>query len=225
LGGVLIPFSWYVYFYLGVLLTLPVVRYLFPKGRLLGVLLAYIPLTALAFVWGWLDKTDQFTLYRELVVYYVCVLGGFSFAKYGLFEAVRSGLNKVKLDHWWFYIPLSLLSMAAVSLVRNVLLFPFAILPILFACVCLFERPLPSWVLFPLSWLGKLSMPIWFIHYVFFADYINGFIPLYSVVMSPRIGIIILTFALVICIPIALIYYAFFAWIGRFVYKKNKKSV
>jgi peptidoglycan/LPS O-acetylase OafA/YrhL len=214
-----------VYFYLGVLLTLPLVRYLFPKGRVLGVLLAYLPLILAALVWGLLDKTDRFTQYRELIVYYACVLGGFAFAKYSWFETVRGWFKSAKIDHWWFYLPLAILSLIAVSLIRNVLLFPFAALLILFACVYLFERSVPKWIGFPLRWLGTLSMPIWFIHFVFFADYINDFIPLYSLVMSPRISIVILAFALVLCVPVALIYCPFFAWIDRFAYKKNKKSV
>jgi len=220
-GGGLLPFAWYVYFYIGVLFTLPLVRYLFPKGRVLGVLLAYLPLILAALVWGFLDKADRFTQYRELLVYYACVLGGFAFAKYSWFETVRGWFKRAKIDRWWFYLPLAMLSLIGVSLIRNVLLFPFASLLILFACVYLFERSVPKWIAFPLRWLGTLSMPIWFIHYVFFADYINRFISLYTWVNFPRLGPIILVFCLLISAGIALIYHALFSLPGHLLSKRK----
>jgi hypothetical protein len=210
-GGVLNPFAWYVYFYLGILLLLPLLRYLFPKQALLGLAIGYLPLLIAAFVWGFLDKADTYTSYRELLVYVVCVLGGFVFAKYGLFETARKGLAKIKCDHWWFYLIFTVLGFALTSVVRNVLLFPFTSLPLIFLGVVLFEKPLPRVPSFIFKWLGVLSMPLWFIHYIFFAPYVNRYLNLYNMVTSPRIALAIVLLGLLLCLPLALIYHFLFA--------------
>ena len=70
---------------------------------------------------------------------------------------------------------------------------------------------------FCLSWLGKLSMPIWFVHYMFFARYVNQIFPLFDFVSNARVGAVIALLALIMCIPIALAYHFVFVGARRLI--------
>ena len=88
---------------------------------------------------------------------------------------------------------------------------PYALLPLLFLFASISdEHKAPRWLDFGLAWLGKLSMPLWFIHYAFFAGYVNAIVPLFDVVSSARVGVAIVLLALVMCIPVALVYHFIF---------------
>ncbi len=60
-------------------------------------------------------------------------------------------------------------------------------------------------------------MPIWFVHYMFFAGYVNQIVPLFDFVSNARVGVAIVLLALVMCIPIALAYHFVFVGARRLI--------
>ena len=211
-------FAWYVWFFLIVLALSPFLSYLFPKKVhwSLGLVIAYVPLTIVVVIWTLLDKADAYDAIRGYLIHFISVLGGVAFWRYGVFEKARALLGRAKVDKWWVYLILSLIGLSVLGITRRGLAAPFVLIPVLFLTVSAFDgRSIPKWLDFCLSWLGRLSMPIWFIHYVFFAGYVNQFIPLFDFVSSVRIGIVIVLLALAMCIPVALAYHFIFAWVRR----------
>lgn len=206
-------FAWYVWFYLIILIAVPIIATVLPKKLpwWLGCILAYIPLTLVIVVLAIVDKNDQLDSIRGYLCHGISVLGGVVFWKYGVFGKAKALLCRAKLNHWWFYLLLSLIGLALLAIFRRGIIAPYALLPIIFLWTDIMDehRP-PRPILFALSWLGILSMPIWFIHYAFFAGYVNQFIPLFDFVSSLRIGIFISLFALLLCIPVALAYHFLF---------------
>lgn len=200
-------FAWYVWFFLIVLALSPFLPYLFPRKAhwSIGPVIAYVPLTIVVVIWTILDKNDAYDAYRGYTIHFISVLGGVAFYRYGVFDKVRALLGKIKLGQWWFYLIVSLAGLAVLGISRRGLVAPFALIPVLFLAVSLFEgRSVPKWLDFGLSWLGMLSMPLWFIHYMFFAGYVNQIIPFFDFVSSVRVGVVIVLLALLMCIPIAL---------------------
>ena len=213
-------FAWYVWFFLLVLVLSPFLPYLFPKKIhwSIGLVIAYVPLTIVVVVWTLLDKTDAYDAFRGYLIHFISVLGGVAFWRYGIFDKARALLRKAKLDKWWFYLILSLAGLTVLAIVRKGLIAPFALFPILFLAVSVFDdRSIPKWLDFCLSWLGKLSMPIWFVHYMFFAGYVNQIVPLFDFVSNARVGVVIALLALIMCIPIALAYHFVFVGARRLI--------
>ena len=209
----LCAFAWYVWFFLIILLTIPFFSALFSKKMpwWLGLVLAYIPITLFVVISSLVDKNDQIEWLRGYLCHAISVLGGLVFYRFDLFAKGRELLSKAGLNHWWFYLVLSLLGLVTAGILRKGIVFPFALLPLLFLWTNLFdEHDLPKSVVFAFGWLGKLSMPIWFIHCLFFTQYVNQIIPIFDFVSVLRIGIAIALFALILSIPAALVYYWIF---------------
>ena len=213
-------FAWYVWFFLIVLVLSPFLPYLFPKKAhwSIGLLIAYVPLTMAVVVWTLLDKADAYDAYRGYSIHFISVLGGVAFYRYGIFDKARALLGRAKLDRWWLYLIVSLAGLAVMAVVRKGLVAPFALIPVLFLAVSLFEgRSVPKWLDFIPSWLGKLSMPLWFIHYAFFAGYVNQIVPLFDFASNARVGVVIVLLALAMCVPVALAYHFIFVGVRRLV--------
>lgn len=220
-------FAWYVWFFLIVLALSPFLPYLFPRKAhwSIGLLIDYAPLTISVVAWTILDKNDAYDAYRGYTIHFISVLGGVAFYRYGIFDKARVLLGKANLDRRWFYLIVALAGLAVLSISRRGLAAPFALFPLLFLVVSLFEgRSVPKWLDFGLSWLGVLSMPLWFIHYRFFAGYVNQIILLFDFVSSVRVGVVIVLLALLMCIPIALVYHFIFFGVRRLAIRERRVS-
>ena len=221
-------FAWYVWFYLIVLVTVPLLKLCLPKTLKwwLSLLLAYLPLAIVIIIWTVLDKTDALDAWRGYLCHFMSVAGGVAFYQSGAIVKVRSLLAKARLNHWAFYLVLSILGFIAYGLIRKGLAAPLCVLPIVFLAASLFDgKVTPKPMHFTIVWLARLSMAIWFVHYLFFADYVNQFLPLFDWVSSARIGIIVALLALLICVPISLLYYLLFFAMGKLIGKvKIQKS-
>ena len=180
-----------MWFFLIVLALMPFLPNLFPKKAhwSVGLLIADVPLTLGVIVWTVLDKNDAYDAWRGYLIHFISVVGGVAFYRYGVFDKARLLLSKAKLDKWWIYLLVSLLGLALLGIFQKGIIAPYALLPLLFFFVSIFdEHKMPRWMDFLLSWLGKLSMPLWFIHYAFFAGYVNEIVPLFDFVSSARVG-------------------------------------
>ncbi len=58
-------------------------------------------------------------------------------------------------------------------------------------------------------------MPLRFIHYAFFSGYVNQIVPLFDFVSNARVGVAIVLLALVMRIPVALIYHFIFTSVRK----------
>ncbi len=204
----IVAFAWYVWFFLGLLIILPLLRFCFPKTMKWGValLLAYIPLMTAVIVWTSLDRNDAFDSWRGTLSYFISCVVGCALSRTNGIEGIRTLLNKAKLDRVWFYGLVSLAGLAIYAALHKAIIAPFAVLPIVFFFARLSEKTIPKGIGFVVDWLAALSMPIWFIHYAFFADYVNRYVPLFDIASLPRIGVLVVLFVLAMCIPVALIY-------------------
>ena len=215
--GGLVGFAWYVWFYLLALILMPLLSLAFNRRFhwVLGLFVAYVPILITVVVLTVVDKNDAWDSIRGYLCYGASVLGGIAFARYSIFQKSRALIARVHLNHWWIFAILSLLLLAVYSILRRAIIAPFAVIPVLFLWISLFEDHKPNKVvMFCFSWLGRLSMPIWFIHYVFFASYVTSQIDLFSFVSTPRIGVFISLFALCMCVPVALVYFYIFKGIS-----------
>ena len=221
-------FAWYVWFYLIVLVTVPFLRLCFPKSMKwwLSLILAYVPLAIVVIVWTLLDKNDAFDSWRGDLCYFISVVGGVAFYRCDGVTKIRGLLSKIHLDHWAFYLVIAILGFIAQGLISKAITSPITVLPIVFFAAVVFDgKRGPKPVDFVITWLARLSMIIWFVHYLFFAPYVNQFVPLFDWVSYARIGIVISLLGLLMCIPVSLLYCYLFYGVRKAIAKISAPKV
>lgn len=177
----IISFAWYVWFFLGLLVILPLLRYCFPKNMKwwIALIIALIPLTAAVLIWTFMDKGDIYDSWRGALSYAISAVMGCALARTNGIEGVRGLLSKAKIDKAWFYLITSILALVLYGIIHKAIMSPYVALPIVVLFASLSERNVPNWIMFIAKWLALLSMPIWFIHCAFFTGYINQYVPLF----------------------------------------------
>lgn len=211
IGELMVYFGWYVWFYIVVMLTLPIVITVSRKIKYSEVVLIIINVFCY-FVTLLLSKKtgNNFQMLKELFIYYPCVLLGYIISKYGIFTRIS---NK------W-----SILNNTLVCLVGCILIF-------IFRYVLGYKRILDilligPWIYFligvlkkcniismVLLWLSKHSTNFWFLHGIFFF----GNRCLQSVLYKPKFDLLILLWSILILSPIS--------YIIDFFYKKTCKII
>ena len=199
-------YGWYVYFYIMLLITLPFVGKLLDKNKWVALVICYIPLFVLYFVLNRLqDKIVYYDILCVLIFAYMTSLVGYVFAKHNFFDLIY---RVFKGKRW-----LILLVSGIVGISLQVAIFgyywkgfiqPISVVFIMVFLVELFSFNVPKAIAYPLDLLGKNSMNMWYIHYIFFAPYITCYIYSDQWVLFPRIAVVSLILALGISLLIAI---------------------
>ena len=193
-------YGWYVYFYIFLLITLPFVSELLNKNKWLSLVISYTPLFVIYFILNRLqDKIPYYANLCVLLFAYITSLVGYTFAKHNFFDFIY---NIFKGKRW---LILLFSGVAGVSL--QVIIFgyygkgfiqPISVVFIMVFLIELFSFNVPKVITYPLDILGKHSMNIWYIHYIFFAPYITCYIYSDQWILFSKIAVVGLITAVMI---------------------------
>lgn len=166
-------YSWYVYFYIIVLLTLPLLHLLLKKHwsiapTCIAVLIGtYVVLALLQ------NKIPVYDKIVNCIFAYISVIIGYAFAK----ESYLTKIVALFKGKRWIVILLSSFLFVGVFIIYSKwtygIIMPFLTLLFLIPISLLFTFSVPRWIVTPLELLGKSSMYIWFMHAIVLTDYIN----------------------------------------------------
>lgn len=157
----LIPFAWYVYFYVFAMFTMPFIKKCFNGKWVNDFVIPSLIFATLANLLGMAKFSNEFKWIKSdlnnIFLYMPCIIYGFLFAKYNLFEKLDKYL---KPKYIWQAVVIIILIF---GIILNNL--KYSIIPKL------------------LEFLGKNSLNIWFLHALFLSGYTRdwlqpiGFLP------------------------------------------------
>lgn len=198
-----VSFAWYVSYYICLVMVSPLLLKIFSKGIVcdvmafiaIGLLLHYVKGIPMV-----LNSLNQLKSYIWPLLFSAV---GLITAKYSLFERFKNIIGRT------LPLPVSIVGIVLVVLCRyNLLKFSISTgggiesaLVILFVYffVELFNGIRSERLEKIVMFVGTYSMNIWFIHSIFF----TGSRPLQPLLYAPKYSILILAFALVMCVPVA----------------------
>lgn len=215
LDNQIMVFCWYVYFFCAAMLLLPLADR-FSTGTLWAdvLILGLFPLVVFTFVRETVSLSLVAEVSASLLEWYPCVVTGFLFAKYHLFEEVmdsaeNTGVSRKKTVQWFLLASGVCLARALwprISLfyanIRNTRLDILLNMDVFYAPLFLYaaknllEQVKWGWVLSLLGKIGRESMLMWFLHCLFFnccAEYTQ------PLLFWPRLAILVLPWGLALC--------------------------
>lgn len=216
LGGEVMAFCWYVFFYCCTMLLLPLAAKLLTGSFWGDVLIQLLlPLVAFTAISQLLPGSFPGEVAGTLLEWYPCVAAGLLFANYDLFQKVLEPLGR-NFASTWGKVLLWLTLAGGVCLARA--FWPRTMLPspsihgswldvklnmdVLYAPVFLYAMKnllelVKNVKIFPiLEKIGKESMLMWFLHGVFFNCYAQYTQPL---LYLPRLACLVLPWGLALC--------------------------
>lgn len=199
----LVSLAWYVYFYIFVMLTLPIIIKLINFKWWVGTafvlacfILSYYVLAYVTISRGYL-KND----FYQCVYWYPCVLSGYLVARFDLYNRLHQYLkqqNKI----------LFIIVIAAVLVCRvlwqQVFLFNLDALyaPIIIFALMMLLQQRPIVIIRLLEFLGRHALNIWFLHSIFFTSYlVNIFQP---IAYLPKNPVLVVIWVILLCLPFSI---------------------
>ena len=196
-------FCWYVIFYIGTMLVMPLFYKLTKVNDFFAVCVVSAVPVALLFVFrnSGLAVLAAFTDYLEYFSYLPCVLIGFVLAKYQVLSILYDALIKGKTA---VRIMIASLMIVLPFLARGVNeAFDFLYAPMfIFGLVSIVKILKCKKFLLPLTILGKYSLLLWFLHCAF-ADQLKDLIQ--PVLYFPRNPVLVTIFGLAMCLAVAVV--------------------
>jgi len=204
----LVPFAWYVRFYIEVMLTLPIFYKLMEKKPYITIPLLFVIPVVLNVYLSEVPATSYtvavaVSLIMEYFIWLPCVLIGLCFAKYKLFGKIGELFSKLgKLE-----LPICFVALCIVMYLRAykedtigvIFSFDTVYVPAFVFLCCRIISVFPSVFKTTLSYLGNHSMNIWFLHSMFFFNMVE----LMRIAYAPRVSILIVGWVLLICLIIS----------------------
>lgn len=196
-------FCWYVIFYIGTMLILPLFYKLTEVNDFLAVAICSTALVALLFICrnSGFSVLTSITDYLDYFSYLPCVLVGFVFAKHRIFSNLYDFLSKQKTA---LRLLVGALLIVISFLARGVSeAFDFLYAPMcIFGLVSIIKLIRHKKILFPMPILGKYSLLLWFLHCAF-ANQLKGIIQ--PVLYYPKNPVLVTAWGLVMCLAVAVI--------------------
>lgn len=194
----IISFNWYVIFYVIAIFLLPVFSRVVDKQPVLTIILSII-LSLL--VWKTIPGLipEQLAILRQIpddMQWLPCVISGYVFAKFNLFNVAQDTLNSRKtFQKLLVYFIILIISFASRNYIPE---FDFVTVPLfVFGLTSIFHMIKLKTLLRPIDFIGKYSMYMWFFHCIFF-NALNRFTQ--PVIFYPQIPLLVLCFGLILCI-------------------------
>ncbi len=211
-------YGWYVYFYILLLISFPLVCKVLNINKWASVFISYVPFIGTYIV---LNRFQQNIPYYDticiLLFAYSTACIGYSFSRHNFL----SDINKVFKNKKW----LILLVSGTIGFASQIMIFgyfgkaiiqPFSVVFIMVFLTELFSFNLPNWLDKSLKALGNNSMNMWYIHYIFFCPYIIYYIKSDQWILFSKIGII----AVIICTVLSLILAIPFTYINNKIFRR-----
>lgn len=196
-------FCWYVPFYMIVVLLLPFLSKISEKNSVLAVLLVVTVPFALCYVHLIIRNGPLAIFYNiiEDLSWLPCVLSGYLFAQYNLFDKMYDFCRSHKT---FGYIIIQLLCMLLPFFSRYYTTkFDIFYAPMfIFGLVNLVNLVRRKWLLSPLYTIGKYSLPMWLLHGAFFntcKEYTQW------ILYYPKNPILVLLWGLALCLFVSVI--------------------
>lgn len=199
-------YGWYVYFYLLLLVTLPLFGRLLNLNKCLSLVVSYLPFIGAYII---LNRVQTNVPYYDnlcvLLFSYCTACVGYSFAKHGFFDFVN---NLFSRKRWIIMLITGIvgfsLELIGFGYYGKGIVQPFSVVFIIVFIVELFSFNTPKWLNKALDILGYNSMNMWYIHYIFFCPFIIYYIHSDQWILFSKVGIIAVILGTVISLLISL---------------------
>ena len=204
----LVPFAWYVWFYVALIITLPFFYKImsrhafitFPIFILVPGVVNYF-LAKVASTDFWVCTAVNYAM--QYFLWVSCALAGLCFAKYKLFdifEGVFERLGRLRLLCTALFLLILMYFRAYKSeTVANYFTFDCLYAPIFIFLAIQIISAIPQIFGDFLKMMGKHSMNIWFLHSLFFFRTSE----IMKVAYAPRVSILIIAWVILLCLPIS----------------------
>lgn len=199
-------YGWYVYFYLMLLITLPFARKILDINKWLSIAISYIPFIGTYIILNRF-KADMpyYDITCVLLFAYSTSCLGYSFAKHNFLDLIN---NLFKGKRWLIILVTGVVGFSLQLIVFGYygkgVIQPFSVVPIMIFLIELLSFNIPKCVTKSLDILGKNSMNMWYIHYIFFAPYITCYIHSDQWIIFSKVGIVAVILGAIISLIIAL---------------------
>ena len=199
-------FCWYVLFYFGAMLMLPLFARLRIKGECILLVLAIIVPRIIVIIFKRFDQPVFLSISEIMEFYYYlpCVFSGYIIARVDGLNWLHVKMKHIKEKYIILYLFICIAFIILPFLIRRYLIVAdFMLTPIfVFGLVSVFKLIKKRALLIPLNILGKYSLLMWFIHCMFF-NVCKGYTQ--PVLYYPQILILVLIWGLLICLALAVI--------------------
>ena len=221
----LIPFAWYVYFYIILMLAMPFIRKCF-NGRWMSDFI--IPVAIFACLYNLLEMTKFSKDLRwikvvltNIFLFMPCVIYGFLFAKYKVFDKLD---KHFKPKYMWQAL-LVIIIIFGCSLtwhyVKGIDLYTIYAPILIYEFMIIMNNLKHNWIPKIFEFLGKHSLNICFLHALFLSKYTRELMQ--PIGFLPRNPILVVIWEILLCIPISMLINLIFTWIDKLIQKIKEK--
>lgn len=206
-GQNVVMFSWYVYFYILVMLTLPFIVKLFTKSEKFNFTIPFFILSLNIFINAYIKNFDYSFILTVFLNYIPTVLMGYLFAKHDIFKYLDKHVKKSLYLHITIILFLVitrklLYDVTSPLLVGTELNLDWLLVPfIIYSLVNLFSLIKGKLLAF-FVFLGEHSLNIWLLHSLFFQVYTKTI--LQPLVYLPSNPILVVAFAFCMLLPVSM---------------------
>lgn len=203
----LIPFSWYVYFYIFAMLAMPFIKKCF-NGKWMTDFL--IPILTCACLYNLLNmvkiKSDLRWINSDLnniLLYMPCIIWGFLFAKYNAFEKLD---KHFKPKYIWQAIVMIIIIFGCAlnwNQIFGINMYTIYVPIFIYECMIIINNLKYNVIPKVLEFLGKHSLNIWFLHALFLSGYTSSLIQ--PIGFLPKNPILVVIWEILLCLPISIV--------------------
>lgn len=217
-------FGWYVYFYIGIMLVLPMItKYFITNSKMWNfVFFPFIciimKIVCVAMI-EYINSKIIFNAIWTLLGYFPCVIYGYLIAKYNLIEKIQKWCRIKKI--WQaILVTIIVLLLRAYKPSIWILNLDFLYVPIIVSALAfIFHKIGKTGKVF--TFLGKHSTNLWFLHSVFFAPLLRE--KTQALAYLPHNPILIVIWIILLCLPLSILVNKIIEWQERV--SKNKIKV
>lgn len=206
-GQNVVMFSWYVYFYVLVMLTLPYIIKLFSTNVMFNLLIPFLIVLLNIIINPFIKDFDYSFILTDYLNYLPVVLVGYLFAKHNIYNYFYRYIRKEIFFHIFFILFLLIIrkllsDITKPLLVETELTLDWILVPfILYSLVNLFGH-IKGNLLKLFVFMGNHSLNIWFLHSLFFQVYTKQL--LQPLVYLPSNPILVIIFAFCLLLPVSM---------------------
>lgn len=220
-----IPFAWYVYFYVFAMLTIPFIKKCF-NGRWMTDFLIPIVTCALVYNLAYMIKFPNDLKWIQKVIYNIveympCIIIGFLFAKYNSFNKLDKYFKPKYI--WQAILVIFIVFGFALTWhnVKGVNLYTIYVPIFIYECIIIIGNLKHNIIPKVLEFLGKHSLNIWFLHALFLSSYTMKL--LQPIGFLPKNPILVVIWEILLCLPISILINCIFNIFDKLINKiKNK---
>lgn len=224
----LIPFAWYVYFYIFAMLTMPFIIKCF-NGRWMSDFI--IPVATCACLYNLLEMTKLSSELRwikvaltNIFLYMPCLIYGFLFAKYNMFEKV----DKIFKPKYIWQAILIIIIIFGCGLtwhyIKGINLYTIYTPILIYEFMIIINNLKHNFIPKIFEFLGKHSLNIWFLHALFLSKYTRKLVQ--PIGFWPKNPVLIIIWEILLCIPISMLINLIFDKSNKLIsiYKNRKEG-